>query len=381
MWIASPARVRRDADGYAGCQGRGVVAIRTNRAGGGYGKRGMTIPAGNGAPSAPRPPARAITDTHDFAPFIRTLGRGPGRSRSLTRVEARQALGMVLRGEATGEQIGALLMLLRYRGEAADEMAGLVEAARDHLGPSWRLSRPIDLDWPSYADGRTRGLPWYLLSALLLAKSGLRVVMHGPLAGPGRVPLVEALHLLGISPCTGPTSAEAALAASRFAFLPLETLSPELARLLALRGVLGLRSPLNTVGRLLDPADAAASIDGVFHPAYIALHIGAAALLGRRITVLKGGGGEAEWTGMKPLAVNTSGEEQVWPGLGVPGKPDSQAPADMLAIWQGSRPDPAAEAAVIATAAVGLYAAGRVSEPAACLECARNLWTERNARA
>ena len=68
----------------------------------------------------PYPPL-ARTDTHDFAPFIRILGRGPGRSRSLTRTEARQALGMVLRGEATGEQIGALLMLLRYRGEATDE--------------------------------------------------------------------------------------------------------------------------------------------------------------------------------------------------------------------------------------------------------------------
>lgn len=326
-------------------------------------------------------PARTVTDTHDFAPFIRTLGRGPGRSRSLTRAEARHALGMVLRNEATGEQVGALLMLLRYRGEAADEMAGLVEAARDHLGPSWRLSRPIDLDWPSYADGRTRGLPWYLLAALLLAKSGLRVVMHGPLAGPGRVPLVEALRLFGVPPRTSPAAAEAALAASRFAFLPLEILSPELARLLALRGVLGLRSPLNTVGRLLDPADAAASIDGVFHPAYIALHIGAAALLGRRITVLKGGGGEAEWTGVKPLAVNTGGEEQVWPGLGVAGKPESQAPGDLLALWQGSRADPAGEAAVVGTAAVALYAAGRASDPTACLERARKLWTERNARA
>ena len=46
---------------------------------------------------APRVP----TDTHSFAPYIRILGRGPGKSRSLTRVEARDALGMVLRGEAT----------------------------------------------------------------------------------------------------------------------------------------------------------------------------------------------------------------------------------------------------------------------------------------
>ena len=326
-------------------------------------------------------PERAVTDTHDFAPFIRILARGPGRSRSLTRAEARQALGMVLRGEATGEQIGALLMLLRYRGEAVEEMVGLVEAARDHLGPSWRFARPIDLDWPSYADGRTRGLPWYLLSALLLAGSGLRVVMHGPLSGPGRAPLVEALHRLAIPPSTTRTAAEAMLSERRFAFLPLETLSPELAGLLALRGVLGLRSPLNTVGRLLDPTDAGTSVDGVFHPAYIALHVGAAGLLGRKVRVLKGGGGEAEWSGAKPLLVNTNGQEQIWPALGVAGKPISQSAEAMVAVWKGAHTDAAGEAAVIATAAVALHAAGQGQgqNPQACIDRARMLWNERNA--
>ena len=61
---------------------------------------------------------------HPFAAYIRTLGRGPGRSRALTREEARAALAVVLRGEAAPEQVGAFLMLLRYRGEAADETRG-----------------------------------------------------------------------------------------------------------------------------------------------------------------------------------------------------------------------------------------------------------------
>ena len=318
---------------------------------------------------APLP--RAITDTHDFAPYVRILGRGPGKSRSLTRTEARHALGMVLRGEATREQIGAMLMLLRYRGEAVDEMAGLVEAARAHAGLPLKLSRPVDLDWPSYADGRTRGLPWYLLSALLLVQSGLRVVMHGPLQGPGRAPLVESLRLLGIVPGIE------TLETTGFAFVPLETLSPALSDLLALRGVLGLRSPLNTVGRLLDPADARGGVDGVFHPAYVAVHIGAAALLGRSISVLKGGGGEAEWSGAKPLIVTTPAGEQTWPALETVGKADSTTPLELQAVWERRRADPAGEATAIATAAVALQAAGYDPAPANCLTRARILWEER----
>lgn len=316
-------------------------------------------------------PRRTITDTHDFAPYVRILGRGPGKSRSLTRTEARHALGMVLRGEATREQIGAMLMLLRYRGEAVDEMAGLVEAAREHAGLPRRFAQPVDLDWPSYADGRTRGLPWYLLSALLLARAGLRVLMHGPLRGPGRAPLVESLRLLGIEP------GQEALDTTGFAFAPLETLNPALADLLALRGVLGLRSPLNTVGRLLNPAGARGGVDGVFHPAYIAVHVGTAGLLGRNVSVLKGGGGEAEWSGVKPLVVTTSAGEQTWPALETAGKPDSTTPAELAAVWKRERADPGGEATVVATAAVALQAAGRGPHPTACLEQAHTMWAER----
>ena len=65
---------------------------------------------------------------HRFAPYLRTLGRGPGRSRALTREEARDALRMVLRDEVEPLQIGAFLLLLRYRGEDVNEIAGLTEA-------------------------------------------------------------------------------------------------------------------------------------------------------------------------------------------------------------------------------------------------------------
>ncbi len=314
---------------------------------------------------------RAVTDTHDFAPYVRILGRGPGKSRSLTRDEARDALGMVLRGEVTREQVGALLMLLRYRGEAIDEMAGLVEAARAHAGLPWTLACPIDLDWPSYADGRTRGLPWYLLSARLLAQAGLRVVMHGPLHGPGRQALVESLHALSIAP--GIESLET----GNFAFVPLESLSPALAGLLALRGTLGLRSPLNTVCRLLDPVAARGGVDGVFHPNYIAVHVGTARLLGRSVSVLKGGGGEAEWSGAKPLVVTTPAGEQDWPALAASAKPDSVTAADLLAVWQGRKTDPGAAVAVVATAAVALRATGWADNSAACLKQAQTLWATR----
>ena len=90
--------------------------------------------------------------------YIHAMGRGPSRARSLTEAEAEDALGQILAGEAAPEAVGALFMLMRYRGETASEIAGFARAARSGL-EAWRAI-DVDLDWPSYAAGRSRGLPW-----------------------------------------------------------------------------------------------------------------------------------------------------------------------------------------------------------------------------
>ncbi|MFY8106092.1 MAG: glycosyl transferase family protein [Elstera sp.] len=260
----------------------------------------------------------SVHDTHSFAPYVRTLGRGPGRSRSLTREEARDALGQILAGEALPEQVGAFLMLLRYRGEDPDEMAGLVEAARTEL-PAWDVGG-VDLDWPSYADGRTRGAAYFLHAAKRIATSGKRVLLHGLPGGPGREAIAAGLADTGIPITETEAATRAALDAGGIAFVPTPVIAPGLARLLSLRGVLGLRSPINTVARLLNPFDAAAGVDGVFHPPYIHVHLEASKRLNRtRLAVLKGGGGEAERRPEKPITVHLlrgqAVEELLFPAL------------------------------------------------------------------
>ncbi|MDP7182557.1 MAG: hypothetical protein QGF18_01690, partial [Alphaproteobacteria bacterium] len=75
------------------------------------------------------------SDSTTFASFVRLLGRGPGKSRALTRGEAQQAMTLILEGRVAPEQLGAFLMLMRYRRETAEELAGFVEAARAMLPP------------------------------------------------------------------------------------------------------------------------------------------------------------------------------------------------------------------------------------------------------
>ena len=137
---------------------------------------------------------------HPFAEYIRILGKGKKGSRPLTQDEAYQAMKMILADEVLPIQLGAFLMLMRVKEETPEELAGFVLAAREscNLASDKAL---VDLDWSSYA-GKRRHLPWFLLSALLLAENGISVFMHG--AGghsAGRLYTQDMLEISGTGIC------------------------------------------------------------------------------------------------------------------------------------------------------------------------------------
>ena len=65
-----------------------------------------------------------------FREFLRTVARGPTLSRTLSAAEAEEALGLILDGQALPMQVGAFLLVLRQRGETAEELTGMARAAR-----------------------------------------------------------------------------------------------------------------------------------------------------------------------------------------------------------------------------------------------------------
>ena len=326
-------------------------------------------------------PPTTSSDLPPFSEFIRILGRGPNLSRSLTLAEAEVAATLICRGEAEPAQVAALLVLLRSRGETPDELAGLTKTLRASVPTVAPEARP-DLDWPSYADGRTRGLPWFLLSALLLAGRGVRVLMHGPGRGRDRPSSPETgLAALGIAAATGVPDASERLARFGFAYLPLPLCCPRLQELMELRRLLGVRTIANTVARMLNPLAAPHMIQGVFHPPYRELQRQAALLLGQEgLTVFKGGGGEAERPAGKSVEVFglRHGETitETWPAREAP--ESSVEPGHLAALWRGEIADDRAEAIVAGTAAIALRLLGRADTPDAADALATEWWRSRD---
>lgn len=320
---------------------------------------------------------------HPFAPFVRILGKGKTGTRSLEFDEARQAFGMVLSGDVKDLQLGAFLMLLRVKEETPEELAGFVQACRDCIGDVPLTD--AQLDWSSYA-GKRRQHPWYLLSALLLAESGIRVFMHGTDGHtPGRAYAESVLHDLGIRPAGSFQQAADQIGASGFAFMPLSQLLRPLHDIVQLKPLLGLRSPVNTLVRMLNPVAAPYSIQSVFHPNYARLHIGADLLLGQpHSLVYKGEGGEVE---IKPQArtecvLQRGGDVQTfaWPRrsegkVAAVAQPGSAA---LRQLWNGQREDEYGESAVVETAASALFLLEQAEDIDSCRALAGQWWAGRN---
>jgi anthranilate phosphoribosyltransferase len=194
--------------------------------------------------------------------------------------------------------------------------------------------------------------------------------MHGSNEFASGMTVPQALVALGLAPAESAAAARVALARYGFAYLPVQTLCPPLAGLLGLRRLFGLRSPINTVARLLDPAGAAAAVDGVFHPPYIETHLASAQLLDRpRLLVLKGGGGEAERNPLRPVAAHlyVRGEGRSVVALSAltdaAESREDEPPID--AVWRGDIASPGIEARIVGTIALGLLALGRGGDEAA----------------
>lgn len=335
----------------------------------------MTQPLPNEArPLTLEPPAE-----HPFAEFVRILGKGKRGARSLTREEARAAMTLLLEGKVEDTQLGAFLMLLRHKEESAEELAGFTEALRAHLQAP---AIAVDLDWPTYA-GKKRHLPWYLLAAKCLASNGLRILMHGGGAHTaGRMYSEQLLGLLQIPLCRDWAAVGNALDQQQLAFFPLHDWAPQLQRMIDLRNTLGLRSPIHSLARVLNPLGARCGLQSIFHPGYQAVHREASRLLGDHAVVIKGDGGEIEVNPdvISHLYGTTEGEawDEEWPALSERRhvKPPSLQAEQLLAVWRGEVDDSYGEKAVIATMALALRGLGQEREQA--FATARGYWSTRN---
>jgi len=219
--------------------------------------------------------------------YIKVIGRGKDGARSLTREQAADLFGQVLDGTVTDLEVGGFCLAMRIKGETAEEMAGFLDATHQRLR---RLpdNGPTTVVLPSYNGARKLPVLTPLL-ALLLARQGVPVLVHGTATEDRRATSEAVLAALG----TEAVHSVQALEAGGLAVVPTEVLLPGLKRLLDVRRTVGLRNPAHSLVKLMNPCEGPALIVGSYtHPEYAVSMAQTFALTGAHALLLRGTEGE-----------------------------------------------------------------------------------------
>jgi len=224
-----------------------------------------------------------------LGPYIKIIGRGARGAGALERAQAADLLGQVLDGQASDLEIGAFCVAMRIKGETTEEMCGFLDAVQARIArfPAGADGRPL-IVLPSYNGARKLPVLTPLL-ALLLARQGQRVLLHGMRTEARRVLASDVLEALDIPAL----KAIKQIVSGEVVHVDTALLHPGLARLLATRETLGLRNPGHSVAKLLSPCDGPTLVVASYtHPAYFELLCATFSTLGMHALLSRGLEGE-----------------------------------------------------------------------------------------
>jgi hypothetical protein len=233
----------------------------------------------------------------DLKPVLARLASGA----TLTAAEAESAFDVIMAGEATPAQIGALLMAMRVRGETVAEITGAVRAMRARMTGVDIPDGAIDVCGTGGDGAGTLNVSSAV--TFVVAGAGVRVAKHGNRALSSRTGGADVLTALGVNVDAPLAALPAILAEAGCAFLFAPRHHPSMRHAAGPRVELGTRTIFNLLGPLSNPARVRRQLTGVFAPEWARPMAETLAELGH----------EAAWVvhGMGLDELTTAGESQV----------------------------------------------------------------------
>ncbi len=225
---------------------------------------------------------------------------------NLTDGEAREAMNIIMTGQATPAQIGAYLIALRMKGETIAEITGSVRAMRENavtIKPEVNSQNVYDIVGTG-GDGKfTFNIS--TAAAFIVAGTGRKVAKHGNRAASSKCGSADVLSALGLNLEMTPEHVRRAIEEIGIGFMFAPKFHPAMKHAVGPRKEIGQRTIFNLLGPLTNPAGADVQLIGVYSPelteplAYVLKGLGTRAAM-----VIYGAGGTDELNPAGPNRVS-----------------------------------------------------------------------------
>ena len=242
-----------------------------------------------------------------FRPLLeRVMGGEP-----LAMEQAAELMDEITEGRLPASQLAAILVALDVKGYTAGEIAGFASVLARKKQP---LERPAGAGTVVDTCGTGGdGLATFNISslaALVVAGCGVRVAKHGNRGVSSPTGSADLFAALGVDTGLSPAQAAALLVRTGFAFLFAPTYHGAMRHAAGVRAELGIKTVLNLLGPLVNPAAAEFQLIGVYDGALCEPMARAARLLGvRRVLVVHGADGQDEVSVTGPTRMVEIGED------------------------------------------------------------------------
>ena len=184
---------------------------------------------------------------------------------SLSRAEMAAAMGNVMGGECSEEEIALLLTTLAAKGETVDELAGAAQAMREHMTPIRSRHEKL-LDTCGTGGGGSKTFNISTTAALVIAACGVPVAKHGNRSVTSRSGSADVLNELGVNIEASVPQVERCLNELGICFCFAPLMHPAMRHVGSVRKKLGIRTIFNSLGPLSNPASATHQLMGVGLP-------------------------------------------------------------------------------------------------------------------
>ncbi len=223
-------------------------------------------------------------------------------NQDLTRDQAAEIAGILMRGEATQAQIGGFLVALRMKGETVDEIAGFVSAMRHNAVPCPVTIPVVDIVGTGGDHAGTFNIS--TTTAFVVAGAGGAVAKHGNRGVSSRSGAADVLSTLGLSLDLSPEQVARCVESTGVGFLFAQSFHPAMKHVGPARREMAVRTVFNLLGPMTNPAGTKRLVIGVFAKRWCRPLAEALALLGtEKAWVVHGSDGLDEITTTGPTHV------------------------------------------------------------------------------